>query len=96
MCIERCKHGFGRGLRRPTIEMWQGGAFLLYFRKVYPAAYVSALRIEPLQIELIELFDGILVHSSLLIPLSQQFPLLLESSPFQGVVEFHLELLHFF
>ena len=30
MCIERCKHGFGRGLRRPTIEMWQGGAFLLY------------------------------------------------------------------
>lgn len=32
MCIERCKHGFGRGLRRPTIEMWQGGAFLLYVR----------------------------------------------------------------
>lgn len=30
VCIERCKHGFGRGLRRPTIEMWQGGAFLLY------------------------------------------------------------------
>ncbi len=32
VCIERCKHGFGRGLRRPTIEMWQGGAFLLYVR----------------------------------------------------------------
>ena len=30
MCIERCKHGSGRGLRRPTAEMRQGGAFLLY------------------------------------------------------------------
>ena len=36
VCIERCKHGFGRGLRRPTIEMWQGGAFLLY-----PISYAS-------------------------------------------------------
>ena len=30
MCIERCKHGSGRGLRRPAAEMRQGGAFLLY------------------------------------------------------------------
>lgn len=30
VCIERCKHGSGRGLRRPTAEMRQGGAFLLY------------------------------------------------------------------
>ena len=22
VCIERCKHGFERGLRRPAIEMW--------------------------------------------------------------------------
>ena len=36
VCIERCKHGFRRGLRRPTIEMWQGGAFLLY-----PISYAS-------------------------------------------------------
>ena len=30
VCIERCKHGSERGLRRPTAEMWQGGTFLLY------------------------------------------------------------------
>lgn len=30
VCIERCKHGSGRGLRRPAAEMRQGGAFLLY------------------------------------------------------------------
>ena len=29
VCIERCKHGSERGLRRPTAEMRQGGAFLL-------------------------------------------------------------------
>ena len=26
----RCKYGSGRGLRNPTVEMQQGGAFLLY------------------------------------------------------------------
>ena len=31
MYIERCKHGFGRGLRKPIAERWQGGAFLLHF-----------------------------------------------------------------
>jgi hypothetical protein len=29
--IERCKHGFGRGLRKPTAETRKGGALLLYF-----------------------------------------------------------------
>lgn len=35
MCIERCKHGFGRMLRKPTAEMRKGGAFLLYTIKLY-------------------------------------------------------------
>ena len=30
MYIERCKHGLGRGLCKPTTETWQGGTFLLY------------------------------------------------------------------
>jgi hypothetical protein len=31
VCIERCKHGSGRGLRKPTVEIRQGDAFLLYY-----------------------------------------------------------------
>ena len=31
MCIEKCKHGSGRGLHKPTLEIRKGGAFLLYY-----------------------------------------------------------------
>ena len=31
MCIEKCKHGSGRGLHKPTLEIGKGGAFLLYY-----------------------------------------------------------------
>lgn len=31
MCIEKCKHGSERGLHKPTLEIRQGGAFLLYY-----------------------------------------------------------------
>jgi hypothetical protein len=30
--IERCKHGFGRGLRKPAAETRKGSALLLYFK----------------------------------------------------------------
>ena len=30
VCVERRKHGSGRGLRKPTLVIMQGGAFLLY------------------------------------------------------------------
>ena len=29
--IERCKHGFGRGWRKPANENWQGDASLLHY-----------------------------------------------------------------
>ena len=29
--METCKHGSGAGSRKPTAEMRQGGAFLLYY-----------------------------------------------------------------
>ena len=29
--IERCKHGFGRGWRKPVNENWQGDASLLHY-----------------------------------------------------------------
>lgn len=31
VCIEKCKHGSERGLHKPTLEIRQGGAFLLYY-----------------------------------------------------------------
>lgn len=31
VCVERRKHGSGRGLRKPALVIMQGGAFLLYF-----------------------------------------------------------------
>ena len=31
VCIEKCKHGSGRGLHKPTLEIGKGGAFLLYY-----------------------------------------------------------------
>ena len=31
MYIERCKHGFGRGWRKPVNENWQGDASLLHY-----------------------------------------------------------------
>jgi len=31
VCIEKCKHGSGRGLHKPTLEIRKGGAFLLYY-----------------------------------------------------------------
>ena len=31
MYIERCKHGFGRGWRKPANENWQGDASLLHY-----------------------------------------------------------------
>ena len=31
MCIEKCKHGSGRGLHKPALEIRKGGAFLLYY-----------------------------------------------------------------
>jgi len=30
--IERCKHGLGRGWSKPTVAIWQGGSFLLYYK----------------------------------------------------------------
>lgn len=35
MYIERCKHGSGRGLNKPTAAIQQGGSFLLYLIKGY-------------------------------------------------------------
>ena len=32
MYIERCKHGLGRGLCKPVVEIWQGGIFPLYYK----------------------------------------------------------------
>lgn len=31
VCVERRKHGSGRGLRKPALVIMQGGAFLLYY-----------------------------------------------------------------
>ena len=31
VCIEKCKHGSGRGLHKPTLEIRKGGVFLLYY-----------------------------------------------------------------
>lgn len=48
MCIEKCKHGSGRGLHKPTLEIGKGGAFLLYYvgnNKMYhagdPISYIN-------------------------------------------------------
>ena len=32
MYIERCKHGSGASIWKPTIAIWQGGSFLLYYK----------------------------------------------------------------
>lgn len=39
--METCKHGSGRGLHKPIIEIWKGGAFLLY--SIIAAAIMSVV-----------------------------------------------------
>jgi len=52
--IERCKHGFGRGLCKPTAARRQGGTFLLYlsYAEIKALATGNPLIIEKCQLEM--------------------------------------------